>query len=61
MKKLILGFISVAILLVYLLGRQLHQEAQAVLIGAICGISTAIPVTIGLIMAASRGKIEKEN
>lgn len=40
--------------LAYVVGNRLSSEAMAVAVGALCGISASIPVSIALYIAASR-------
>jgi hypothetical protein len=40
--------------LAYVVGNRLSPEAMAVVVGALCGISASIPVSIALFIAASR-------
>jgi|GEM_PF-657331 len=44
----------IAVILGALVSPRLSNDALAVIIGAVCGISATIPVTIGLVIAASR-------
>jgi hypothetical protein len=37
-----------------MVGNRLSNDALAVVVGALCGISASIPVTLGLAIAASR-------
>lgn len=53
---LVLVGVAIAIALVISAGSRLSNEAMAVVIGALCGISASIPVSIGLIIA-SRGQV----
>jgi len=48
---IILAGIAFAVALAYLVGSRLSNEAMAVVVGAVCGISASIPVSIGLIIA----------
>jgi len=50
---LILVGIAFAVGLAYFLGNRLSNEAMAVVVGAVCGISASIPVSIGLVIASS--------
>jgi len=50
---LILAGIAFAVALAYIVGSRLSDEAMAVVVGAVCGISASIPVTIGLVIASS--------
>lgn len=50
---IILAGIAFAVALAYLVGSRLSDEAMAVVVGAVCGISASIPVSIGLIIATS--------
>ena len=55
----IIGIVFAATL-AYVVGNRLSNEAMAVLVGALCGISASIPVSIALFIAASKnwGRIE---
>lgn len=44
--------IAFAVSLAIVVGNKLAQEAQALVIGAMCGIAASVPVTIGLAMAS---------
>jgi hypothetical protein len=44
-----------------IVGNRLSNDALAVVVGAVCGISASIPVTIGLVIAASRNWGREEN
>ena len=46
--------IAFAVALAAVVGNRLSNDALAVVVGATCGISASIPVTIGLVIAASR-------
>ncbi len=50
---IILAGIAFAIVLAVIVGNRLSNEAMAVVVGAICGISASIPVSIGLVIAAN--------
>ncbi|MBI5652396.1 MAG: hypothetical protein HZC40_18410 [Chloroflexi bacterium] len=43
-----------AVTLALIVGNRLSNEALAVLVGAVCGISATVPVSIALFIAASR-------
>jgi hypothetical protein len=43
-----------AVTLAVIVGNRLSNEAMAVVVGALCGISASIPVSVGLVIAASR-------
>jgi len=43
-----------AVSLAMIVGNRLSNEAMAVLVGALCGISATVPVSIALFIAASR-------
>jgi hypothetical protein len=43
-----------AVALAAMVGNRLSNDALAVVVGALCGISASIPVTLGLAIAASR-------
>ncbi|MBI5032574.1 MAG: hypothetical protein HZB51_18770 [Chloroflexi bacterium] len=49
---LILAGIAFAVALAYIVGSRLSNEAMAVVVGAVCGISASIPVSIGLVIAS---------
>ena len=51
---IILIGIAFAVALAAIVGNRLSNDALAVVVGAVCGISASIPVTIGLVIAASR-------
>ena len=51
---IILVGIAFAVALAAVVGNRLSNDALAVVVGAVCGISASIPVTIGLVIAASR-------
>ena len=51
---IILIGVAFAVALAAVVGNRLSNEALAVVVGAVCGISASIPVTIGLVIAASR-------
>lgn len=57
-KSLSYGIVIAAIgfagILTVLIGNRLSNEAMAVVVGAVCGISASIPVSIALVIAASR-------
>lgn len=53
MKRGILVGICIIIAFAYLFGQKLSNDETAVAIGAFCGISASIPVSIGLIIAAT--------
>ena len=42
-----------AVALAYIVGSRLSNEAVAVVVGAVCGISASIPVSIALVIASS--------
>ena len=50
---IILASIAFAVAFAVIVGNRLSNEAMAVVVGAVCGISASIPVTIGLVIAAS--------
>ena len=50
---IILAAIAFAVALAVIVGNRLSNEAMAVVVGAVCGISASIPVSIGLVIAAS--------
>lgn len=51
---LVLIGMTFAVALAAFVGHRLSHDALAVVVGALCGISATIPVTIGLVIAASR-------
>jgi hypothetical protein len=51
---LILAGIAFAVALAVIVGNRLSNEAMAVVVGAVCGISASIPVSLALVIAASR-------
>lgn len=51
---IILIGIAFAVALAAVAANQLSDQALAVVVGATCGISASIPVTIGLLLAVSR-------
>jgi hypothetical protein len=51
---LILAGSAFAIALAVIVGNRLSNEAMAVVVGAVCGISASIPVSLALVIAASR-------
>lgn len=51
---LIVISVAFAMALAAFVGNRLSHDALAVVVGALCGISATIPVTLGLIIAASR-------
>lgn len=51
---LILAAIAFAVALAVIVGNRLSNDALAVVVGTVCGISASIPVSIALIIAASR-------
>jgi hypothetical protein len=51
---LILVGIAFAVALAVIVGNRLSNEAMAVVVGAVCGISASIPVSIALVIAASK-------
>jgi hypothetical protein len=51
---IILIGIAFAVALAAIVGNRLSNDALAVVVGTLCGISASIPVTIGLVIAASR-------
>jgi hypothetical protein len=51
---IILIGIAFAVALAAIVGNRLSNDALAVVVGALCGISASIPVTVGLVIAASR-------
>jgi hypothetical protein len=51
---LILAGLAFAVALAIIIGNRLSDEAIAVVVGAICGISASIPVSLALVIAASK-------
>jgi hypothetical protein len=51
---IILIGIIFAVALAVVIGSRLSNEAMAVVVGAVCGISASIPMSLGLAIAASR-------
>ena len=51
---LTLAGIAFAVALAVIVGNRLSNEAMAVVVGAVCGISASIPVSIALVIAASK-------
>ncbi len=51
---IILAGIAFAVALAVIVGNRLSDEAMAVVVGAVCGISASIPVSIALVIAASK-------
>jgi len=51
---LILAGIAFAVALAVIVGNRLSNEAMAVVVGTVCGISASIPVSIALVIAASK-------
>ena len=51
---IILAGIAFAVALAVIVGNRLSNEAMAVVVGAVCGISASIPVSIALVIAASK-------
>jgi hypothetical protein len=49
---LIIAGAAFAVALAYLVGSRLSNEAIAVVVGAMCGISASIPVSIALVIAS---------
>lgn len=52
---MIIAGITFAVTLAYIIGNRLSNEAMAVVVGTVCGISASIPVSIGLVIASSNG------
>ena len=53
-NSLILAGIAFAVALAVIMGNRLSNDAMAVVVGAVCGISASIPVSLALVIAASR-------
>ena len=51
---IVLVGIAFAVTFAVIVGQRLSDEAMAVVVGAICGISASIPVSIGFVIAATR-------
>ena len=51
---IILAGIAFAVALAVIVGNRLSNDAMAVVVGAVCGISASIPVSVALVIAASR-------
>jgi hypothetical protein len=49
----IIGIVFAATL-AYVVGNRLSSEAMAVVVGALCGISASVPVSVALYIAASK-------
>jgi hypothetical protein len=45
-----------AVTFAIVIGNRLSEQAMAVVVGALCGISASIPVTVGFIIAATRNR-----
>ncbi len=60
---LIVAGVAFAVALAYVVGSRLSNEAIAVVVGAVCGISASVPVSIALVIASSNhwGKREEPN
>lgn len=58
---IIIAAIAFAIGLAIVVGNRLSNDAMAVVVGTVCGISASIPVSIGLVIASSSnwGKSER--
>ncbi len=55
-NTLVLAAIAFAVTFAVMIANRLSQEAMAVVVGALCGISASIPVTLGLFIAATRDR-----
>ena len=51
---IILAGVAFAVALAVIVGNRLSDEAMAVVVGAVCGISASVPVSVALVIAASR-------
>ena len=51
---ILLAGIAFAVASAIVIGNRLSNEAMAVVVGAVCGISASIPVSVGFLIAASR-------
>jgi hypothetical protein len=51
---IILAGMVFAVALAVIVGNRLSDEAMAVVVGAVCGISASVPVSVALVIAASR-------
>ncbi len=60
---LIVAGVAFAVALAYVVGSRLSNEAIAVVVGAVCGISASVPVSIALVIASSNhwGRREESN
>lgn len=60
---LIVAGAAFAVALAYVVGSRLSNEAIAVVVGAVCGISASVPVSIALVIASSNhwGRREESN
>jgi hypothetical protein len=60
----LLVMLAFAVTLAIIVGNRLSNEAMAVLVGALCGISATLPVSVALLIAAtrnwSRGEMRRE-
>ena len=52
-NQLIIVGVAFAVALAYIIGSRLSNEALAVVVGAVCGISASIPVSIALVIASN--------
>lgn len=59
-RVFVIGIVFAATL-AYVVGNRLSNEAIAVVVGALCGISASIPISIALFIAASRnwGRVDE--
>ncbi len=50
----VLAAMAFAVTLAIIVANRLSNEAMAVIVGAVCGISATIPISLGFAIAASR-------
>ena len=55
-NAILLVAIAFAVTFAFVIANRLSEEAMAVVVGALCGISASIPVTIGFILSATRDR-----
>jgi hypothetical protein len=53
-NAIIVAGIVFGVALAVIVGNRLSDEAMAVVVGAVCGISASVPVSVALVIAASR-------
>lgn len=49
----------IALIMIATIGAGLSHEAQAVLVGAVCGVSASIPIIVGLVAISSKKFVEE--